>query len=318
MTHDTLPQGTRRPSGPPGSTTGNAGVGAGDWVHGQLTSITRPNPTDLDLRDPTNPAEPGQGPADRAQPADPATEPVRSLARRAGRRWVRVVRRLLVAALACVLTALLGFGVLLGVTPSVADAQNRVAAQAAEHRATALSGALPSRVVAALIATEDSRFYSHQGIDPRGAIRGLSEPLPGGRDRGGASLDQQLVKLLYTGGRRNTVDQIEQIALAVKLDAHYSKDEILRMYLDTVYFGHGYYGIVTAAAGYFDRTPDTLTWAQASLLAGLVQAPSAYDPYEHLTAARTRQRHVLDRLVATGRLTTTQATQIAADPLNLR
>ncbi|MCL9762194.1 biosynthetic peptidoglycan transglycosylase [Frankia sp. AiPa1] len=231
---------------------------------------------------------------------------------------MRVIRRLLLAALACVLAALLGFGVLLGLTPSVADAQRRVTAQAAEHGAVALTGALSSRFVGALIATEDSRFYSHHGIDPLGAVRGLSQPLFGGTDRGGASLDQQLVKILYTGGRRDTSDQIEQTALAVKLDARYSKDEILRMYLETVYFGHGYYGIVAAAAGYFGRTQDALSWAQASLLAGLIQAPSAYDPYEHLTAARTRQSHVLDRLVATGRLTRAQATQVAADPLNLR
>ncbi|WP_163547911.1 biosynthetic peptidoglycan transglycosylase [Candidatus Frankia nodulisporulans] len=249
---------------------------------------------------------------------EPEVETASYSGRRPGRRWVRVLRRLLLTALACGLAVLLGFGVLLGVTPSVADARTRVDAQAAEHGARALSGALPSRVVAALIATEDSRFYSHQGIDPLGAIRGLSQPLFGGPDRGGASLDQQLVKLLYTGGRRDTIDQIEQTALAVKLDAHYSKDEILRMYLDTVYFGHGYYGIVAAAAGYFGQTPGTLTWTQASLLAGLVQAPSAYDPYEHLAAARARQRHVLDRLVATGRLTATQATQVLSAPLDLR
>ncbi|MCK9896201.1 biosynthetic peptidoglycan transglycosylase [Frankia sp. AgB32] len=235
-----------------------------------------------------------------------------------GRRWVRVLRRVLAVLLAAVVALAAGFGVLLVATPSTSDAHAQVTAQAAEHHATALSGALPTRVVEALVATEDSRFYSHHGIDPVGAVRGVVGPLLGDEDQGGATLDQQLVKILYTGGRRTLTDRVEQTALAVKLDARYSKTDILRMYLDTVYFGHGYYGITSAAAGYFGRTPTTLTWTQATLLAGLVQAPSAYDPYNHLDAARQRQTHVLDRLVATGHLTRAQATRIAADPLNLR
>ncbi len=234
------------------------------------------------------------------------------------RRWVRLVRRALAVVFAAVVTLAVGFGVLLVATPSTSDAHAQVAAQATEHHARALSGALPTRVVQALIATEDSRFYSHHGVDPVGAVRGVVGPLLGDEDQGGATLDQQLVKILYTGGRRTLTDRLEQTALAVKLDAHYPKNDILRMYLDTVYFGHGYYGVTSAAAGYFGRSPSALTWTQATLLAGLVQAPSAYDPYHHLDAARRRQAHVLDRLVATGQLTRAQATQIAADPLGLR
>jgi penicillin-binding protein 1A len=234
------------------------------------------------------------------------------------RRRVTVARRLAWVALTVLVVLALAFGSLLAFTPSTSDAQARVTAQAAEHGAVALSGPLPTRVVEALVATEDSRFYGHHGVDPVGAVRGVIGPLLGDEDQGGATLDQQLVKILYTGGHRTFTDRIEQVGLAVKLDAGYGKDDILRMYLNTVYFGHGYYGITSAATGYFGRAPGDLTWTQASMLAGLVQAPSLYDPYRNRTGARQRQRHVLDRLVATGHLTRAHADQVAADPLGLR
>jgi penicillin-binding protein 1A len=229
----------------------------------------------------------------------------------------RYTVRLLFTAIGLVLVFALAFGSLLLITPSTADARKRVAASEATHGGVPLTGALPAKVVSALVATEDSRFYSHHGIDPLGAVRGITEPLLGG-DQGGATLDQQLVKLLYTGGRRRTSDQIKQTALAVKLDHRYSKNDILRMYLDTVYFGHGFYGINRAAAGYFGVTPAGLSWTQAAMLAGLVQAPTAFDPFVHLDAARARESHVIDRLVSTGRLTKAQATAVRAQPLNLR
>jgi membrane peptidoglycan carboxypeptidase len=216
-----------------------------------------------------------------------------------------------------ILALAVGFGLLLAFTPSTGNAQRRVAVVAAAEHATPLTGPLPTRVVEALVATEDSRFYSHSGVDPIGAARGTFGPLLGGGDQGGATLDQQLAKMVYTGGRRSFTDRIEQVGLAVKLDANYSKTDILRMYLDVAYFGHGYYGIVDAARGYFNREPANLTWAQASMLAGLVQAPSLYDPVDHLAAGKARQRHVLDRLVATGHLTAAQANTVYAAPLAL-
>jgi len=217
--------------------------------------------------------------------------------------------------MAVVLTAAAGFGVLLLATPGVGDAAARVAA----HTGTGelLTGPPPLRVQQALVATEDSRFYSHSGIDVLGSIRATAGPLLGQSDPGGATLDQQLAKLLYTGGRRSLPDRIEQVALAVKIDYRYSKPQILRLYLDTAYFGHGYTGITAAARGYFNRSPQNLTWSQASLLAGLVQAPSAYDPLAHYPLARSRQRHVLDRLVATHVLTRTAADAVYAVPLGL-
>jgi penicillin-binding protein 1A len=110
----------------------------------------------------------------------------------------------------------------------------------------------------------------------------------------------------------------EDLVLALKLDQAWSKDQILRMYLDDGYYGDGRYGLTAASEGYFGVAPDRLTWAQASLLAGLFQAPSAYDPFTHPDAARARQRHVLDRLVATGRLSQSAADSIARQDWGLR
>jgi penicillin-binding protein 1A len=90
------------------------------------------------------------------------------------------------------------------------------------------------------------------------------------------------------------------------------------MYLADAYFGHGFYGLPAATDGYFGVTPTQLTWSQATMLAGLVQAPSAYDPLRHLSLGRTRQRHVLDRLVATQVLTAAQADAVFEEPLGLR
>ena len=167
----------------------------------------------------------------------------------------------------------------------------------------------------ALVATEDSRFTSNSGLDARGVVRALSAPIGGGSG-GGATLEQQLAKRLYTP-RDTARDMVEDAFLALKLAHTYSKDQILRMYLSDVYFGHGFYGLDAAAHGYFGRAPGRLDWAQASLLAGLVQAPSAYDPLVHLAAARARQRHVLDRLVATRHLSATQAASVYHQPLHL-
>lgn len=176
---------------------------------------------------------------------------------------------------------------------------------------------VPARFAAALIATEDSRFYHTPGIDPISVVRAAAYA-GAGLDSGGATLEQQLAKQLYTHGQAgNVAMKVEQAALAVKLDTHYSKPQVLAMYAAVVYFGHGYWGLDAASHGYFGIDPDQLTWGQAALLAGLLQAPSAYDPYRHPTLARDRRAHVLHRLVATGKLTPTVAATIAAQPLDL-
>jgi membrane carboxypeptidase/penicillin-binding protein PbpC len=109
---------------------------------------------------------------------------------------------------------------------------------------------------------------------------------------------------------------LEQVGLAIKLDEHFTKHQILAMYLDVAYFGDGAYGITAAAHHYFGLPAGQLSWAQASLLAGLVQAPTAYDPDGHPHLALERRQHVLGRLVATGTLTPVQVRRIEAEPLH--
>ena len=105
--------------------------------------------------------------------------------------------------------------------------------------------------------------------------------------QGGATLYQQLAKLLYTHGRSSASDEAEQVALAVKLYLTYTRQQILQMYAEVVYFGNGYYGLAAASCGYFGVRPAGLSWPQAAMLAGLVQGPSLDDPLTHPANARS-------------------------------
>ena len=215
------------------------------------------------------------------------------------RRWRRRLRWLpLVPPLVVIVVAVTAWVV----TPSVGDAQDRVRTLAAAHGVSTLATELPDRVAAAVLAVEDHRFYRHLGIDslalPR-AARGILT----GDDGGGATIEVQLAKWLYTGGRRDHRDQAEQAVLAPKLDARWSKRQILLMYLNTVYFGHGYYGVSTASQGYFGLPPDQLDWAQAALLAAVLKAPESFDPRRHPETALERRDYSLRRLAAVATIT---------------
>ncbi|MEU1273410.1 biosynthetic peptidoglycan transglycosylase [Streptomyces sp. NPDC005799] len=233
--------------------------------------------------------------------------------------WLRRCLRagLIMTLSAAVLCALCG-GALLALTPNVSDAEQRVRALDAERGISALAVPTPPKVAEALVATEDSRFWRNPGIDPVGVARAVVVWLEGrGGDGGGATLEQQLAKMLYTNGGRTRTDQVEQVALSLKLAHDYPKSEILQMYLAIAYFGHGFYGLEAAARGYFGTTPNRLTWPQAALLAGLVQAPSLYDPLHDPHLARARRAEVLGRLVAVGDLTSAQARAYADGPLDV-
>jgi penicillin-binding protein 1A len=231
-------------------------------------------------------------------------------------RWLR---RVVWGLAAVVLAPILGVAVLWPFTPSVDNASQLVRANLATHHSPELAALpRPDRVAQALIATENSRFYQMPGIDLVSVVRVAFATLTGNSDTGGATLEQQLAKNLYFPHDDGIVTKVEEAELAQKLDASYTKDEVLRLYLADAYFGQGFYGLLAAADGYFAKTPAQLSWSQASMLAGLVQAPSAYDPMSHLSAGRLRQRHVLSRLVSTGVLSAAQADAAFAAPLGLR
>lgn len=228
------------------------------------------------------------------------------------RRWVRMVLRAIAAVLVALVAAA---GIIMTMTPSVGNTWSIARAQATSHHSAFPGPLVPHKFSAALIATEDHRFGSEPGVDPYAITRVLLAGLTGGGDQGGATLYQQLAKVLYTPGRDGIPTEIEQIALAIKLKYSYSDAQILRMYSAVVYFGHGFYGLAAASCGYFGRSPDKLSWPQAAVLAGLVQAPSAYDPLEFARLARARELHVISRLVSIGVLARRQAIAALMAPI---
>lgn len=240
----------------------------------------------------------------------------RSVARRwwlwLGRRW----RRFRWVALVPTLAVAAALGLVWTLTPSAGDAPERVRALASVHNAYPLATALPERVASAVLAVEDHRFYQHRGVDtyalPR-AVRGVVT----GDDEGGSTIEVQLAKWLYTGGQRDHLSQAEQVVLAYKLDRAYPKSQVLLMYLNTVYFGHGLYGVEAASRGYFGRSPDQLDWAQAALLAALLKAPGFYDPRDHPAAARERRDYALARLADVGTITAAERAEFASYGLEL-
>jgi penicillin-binding protein 1A len=161
----------------------------------------------------------------------------------------------------------------------------------------------------AVVATEDERFYRHDGIDVIGVLRAVPYDLVHlSFAQGASTITEQVGKILYLGGDdHNPWRKLQDAALALKLEGSYSKDQILAAYLDSAYFGEGAYGIRSASERYFGVAPANVGPAQASLLAGLIQAPSAYDPVRHPGLARARQIEVLRALVANGYLTEDEA-----------
>ncbi len=201
--------------------------------------------------------------------------------------------------------------------PSVSDAPSRVAAILRAHHGTPGSLPLPAKLADSVVAVEDEHFYSNVFLNVfDGAARAALATLRRRGDPGGSTIAQQLAKILYPHGA-GLGGTLEEIGLGVKLALSFPKPQILEMYLNAVYFGNGYWGDVAAARGYFGVDPGQLTWAQAALLAGLPQAPTAYDPEVHLGLAKERQRHVLDQLVVNHLLTRTEADAASRAPLGL-
>ncbi|HEX9014879.1 MAG TPA: PBP1A family penicillin-binding protein [Chloroflexota bacterium] len=178
-------------------------------------------------------------------------------------------------------------------------------------------------LIDATIATEDKDFYGNVGFDPMGFARAAFQNATQGQLKEGAStITQQLVKnvLLDRDERasKSYTRKIREAVLALKLSEKYSKDQILEMYLNEIYYGHMSYGIEAAAQVYFGKHASDLNLAEASMLAGLPQAPSDYDPFVDMGSARARQNHVLDRMVSEGYLTPGDADAARATAITLR
>jgi penicillin-binding protein 1A len=177
---------------------------------------------------------------------------------------------------------------------------------------------IPKFMVNALLATEDPRFYQHTGIDYRGILRAALKNIIAVRvSQGGSTITQQLTKVVFLSPERKFKRKIKEIILARRLEKELTKDEILELYLNKVYFGHGAYGAQMAAKTYFGKNIWDVNQAEAALLAGLPKSPSAFSPYNDIELTKLRQSHVLKRMVAEGYLTEEKSVKIYEQPLNL-
>ncbi|HMM40310.1 MAG TPA: transglycosylase domain-containing protein, partial [Thermomicrobiales bacterium] len=165
-------------------------------------------------------------------------------------------------------------------------------------------------LVNATIAAEDKTFWTNYGVEPLAVIRGAFITATGRGSFGGSTIAQQLVRQLFPekiGFERSYERKVREAIVAVQMTETYSKEEILELYLNTIYYGNRAYGIDAAAQAYFNKHPWELDLAEASMLAGLPQAPSYYDPTVNMEAAKARQRYVLDQVASQGFVSQAQA-----------
>lgn len=179
----------------------------------------------------------------------------------------------------------------------------------------AIISELPSYVPEAVIATEDRRFASHFGIDPIGLARAMFANLRAGRIvQGGSTITQQLAKNLFLEPDRTMKRKVQEAMLALWLESKFSKDEILQLYLNRVYFGRGAHGIEAAAKHYFDKSARELSLAEAAILTGLLKAPAHYNPIDRPQAAESRAFVVLSNMVREGFITVAQGQRAIDQP----
>ena len=173
---------------------------------------------------------------------------------------------------------------------------------------------IPDMMKKAIVATEDRRFYDHGALDLVSVTRALVTNYMAGQTlEGGSTIAQQTVKNIFLSHDRTLSRKIEELALAVRLEKNYTKDEILELYLNTIYFGHGAYGIKDAARIYFGKDVKDLNVSQCAMLAGLPQAPSVYDPITHPEEGIRRMAVVLTLMAQQEYISSEDAVKAAED-----
>jgi penicillin-binding protein 1A len=188
-----------------------------------------------------------------------------------------------------------------------------------ENRELVPLAGIPRVLQDAVVAIEDERFWSHRGVDLRAVARAAVSNAEAGRvAEGGSTITQQYVKNELLGPQRDVRRKLREASLAYHLEQKYSKQRILELYLNTIYFGNGAYGVQAAAHEYFGEPADKLALPQAALLAGLINAPTTLDPYDHPDRALARRKTVLDKMVQLGLVPRSEADAATAAPLGLR
>lgn len=162
---------------------------------------------------------------------------------------------------------------------------------------------LPQMYLDAVISVEDHRFYKHSGIDVIAIGRAIINDIKA-MDfvEGGSTITQQIAKNEYFTQEKKITRKIAEVFMAYEIEKNYLKDEILELYINTIYFGNGYYNIKDACEGYFGKSPNEMTEGECIMLAGIPNAPSVYNPKENLKLAKERQKQVADKMVEYGYL----------------
>ena len=180
-------------------------------------------------------------------------------------------------------------------------------------------GRISLELKSAIVAIEDRRFYEHAGFDLTGMGRAALVNIQHGRiEEGASTITQQLVKNLFLANEQTFTRKAQELLLALDIELSYSKDEILEMYLNVVYYGAGFYGVNAASEGYYGKSPAALDLPEASMLAGVPNAPSELSPFTNFIAAKKRQAIVLDTMEAQGLIDARTAEDAKMQPLIFR
>ena len=175
---------------------------------------------------------------------------------------------------------------------------------------------VPRHLIDAVLAVEDTRFFEHPGLDIWGILRATWTNFKrGGKVEGASTITQQLARSLFLTPERTFHRKIRELFLALKMEFILTKEQILEMYLNQIYFGHGAYGVGTASLTYFGKALSELQLHESAFLAGLLKAPNTYSPYNNYDLAKQRQEHVLGRMVQAGFLTEPLAREASETPL---
>lgn len=177
---------------------------------------------------------------------------------------------------------------------------------------------IPEHLIRAVIAVEDSRFWLHKGVDYVAILRALFKDIrAGGIKEGGSTITQQLAKIVFLSPERTVTRKLKEALLAFRLEKNLTKEEILELYLNRIYFGRGAYGVEMAARRYFGKSISDVTLAEAALLCGLIKAPNRYSPYNNLDKAKERQLIVLKRMQGENYIYKEQVDEAYKQPLYL-
>jgi penicillin-binding protein 1A len=178
---------------------------------------------------------------------------------------------------------------------------------------------LPRHLILAFVAAEDARFFEHPGVDVTGIVRAFFRNLEAGEVvQGGSTITQQVVKRVLLTSEKSFARKIREAVLAYRIDNYLSKQEILNLYLNHIFLGHGAYGVEAAAQEYFSKHVENLNLAEAAILAGIPKAPSRYDPYLNPQRAKERQTYVLRRMAEVGFISKQEETAALGQSIKLR